>query len=279
MDAPVRINTVLFSAIVRLLRPIVRILLANGVSYDAFANLAKRTYVEIGMRDFAITGKKQSISRISILTGLTRKEVQKVLQNENPVEASTDEHYNRAARVIAGWIRDSDFTEANHRPISLPVDGAPVSFSELVRRYSGDMPARAVLDELLRVGAVERLDDQRIRLVARAYIPSKSGLDKIGILGADVADLIHTIDHNLEHGPTEPYFQRKVMYDNLPAEVLPEFRALTANRAQTLLERLDSWLAGHDRDVNPDINGTGRMRVGVGIYYFQEDLQASPEEK
>lgn len=279
MDAVVHVNTVLSSAIARLLRPIVRILLANGLSYDAFADIAKRTYVEIGMREFAIAGKKQSISRISILTGLSRKEVQRVLQDQTPLEATTNEHYNRAARVIAGWIRDSDFTEANRQPKALPVDGAPASFSELVRRYSGDMPARAVLDELLRVGAVERLGDQRIQLVARAYVPRKSGLDKLGILGTDVADLIHTIDHNLELGPTEPYFQRKVMYDNLPSEALPEFRALTADRAQELLEHLDTWLAGRDRDVNPDINGTGRMRAGVGIYYFQEDLQASPVEK
>ena len=278
MDASVRVTNVLASAIVRLLRPLVRILLANGMSFDAFASLAKRTFVEVGMRDFAIAGKKQSISRISILTGLTRKEVQRVLQDHTPLEDSTGEHYNRAARVISGWIRDADFTEASRRPKILSIDNGSASFSALVRRYSGDMPARAVLDELLRVGAAERLDDQRVRLLVRSYVPRTSGLDKVGILGTDVADLIQTIDHNLEHGTNEPYFQRKVMYDNLPVEVLPELRAQNAARAQELLEQLDSFFAGHDRDVSSDVKGTGRARAGVGIYYFEENLQAGPQE-
>ena len=59
-------------------------------------------------------------------------------------------------------------------------------------------------------------------------------------------------------------------YDNLPAEVLPEFRKLSAKRAQELLEKLDRWLAERDRDVTPSVKGTGRNRAGLGIYYFEE---------
>jgi len=85
--------------------------------------------------------------------------------------------------------------------------------------------------------------------------------------------LISTIDHNLQAdgSPDEiPLFQRKVLYDNLPAEVLPEFRALSAESSQKLLEKLDAWLAERDRDNNPEIEGTGRHVAGIGIYYFEE---------
>jgi len=115
--------------------------------------------------------------------------------------------------------------------------------------------------------------------LSRAYIPRTSDLDKLDILGADVADLITTIDHNLQAGSNDPRFQRKVMYDNVPAESIPAFRALSAAQAQTLLERMDEWLSQHDRDLNSSVKGTGRMRAGIGIYYFEENLEQLPEEK
>lgn len=268
------LHQVLVSAVARLLRPLVRVLLANGLPFGAFMDLAKRAYVEVALNEFGIPGKKQTISRVSVLTGLTRKEVQRLLQDAS-LDESVDEGYNRAARVVSGWVRDPEFTDSFGEPLLLPVEGVITSFSALVRRYSGDMPARAVLDELVRVGAIERLHDGRLRLLARAYVPRKSDVEKLGILGHDVADLISTIDHNLEHGATLPFFQRKVMYDNLPVEALEELRTLTAANGQQLLERLDKWLARQDRDVNPDVKGTGRMRAGIGIYYFEQDLQAT----
>jgi len=154
--------------------------------------------------------------------------------------------------------------------MDLAFEGDAACFGELVKIYSGDAPARAVLDELLRVGTVERTQDGKIRLLERSYIPKTGEIDKIGILGVDTADLITTIDHNI-HQPGDLFYQRKVCYDNLPAEALPGFRTLAADRAQGLLESLDSWLSERDRDFNPEVAGTGRMRAGVGIYYFQEN--------
>jgi hypothetical protein len=248
------------------------------MSFTAFSDLAKQVYVEVGMQEFEIPGKKQTISRVSILSGLSRKEVQRVVGQRGPANAETHARYNRAARVIAGWVRDRDFTDATGNPVALGQEDGSISFSQLVKRYSGDVPARAMLDELLRVGAVERLDDGRIRLLARAYIPRTSDLDKLEILGADVSDLIYTIDHNLQRGAADPLFQRKVMYDNLPAEAIGEFRALSTEQAQALLEKLDQWLSKHDRDVNSSVTGAGRMRAGIGIYYFEQDMEKQPEE-
>lgn len=256
----------------RLLRPLVRVLLRHAVPYGAFEDLAKRVYVETALADFAIPGKKPSISRASILTGLTRKDVQRLVAEPEDGSADVGERYNRAARVLTGWVRDPDFLDADGAPRALPGEGA-LSFGALVRRHSGDMPTRAVLDELLRVGAVRMRDDGLYEPVTRAYVPQQGTLDKLNILGSDVADLIDTIDHNLQHGADDPRFQRKVMYHSIRVQALPAFRKLSAAQAQALLEKLDRWLAANDTDPAPADNpGAERARVGLGIYYFEERL-------
>ena len=280
MDATVKYGQVLSWVVARVLTPLVRVLLRNGMSFNAFSDVARRVYVEVAMREFGIPGRKPTVSRVAILSGLTRKEVQRLLGEQGQGnESDAHETYNRAARVIAGWVRDKEFTDAAGNPLALSQAGGNAGFGLLVKRYSGDVPARAVLDELLRVGAVERLDDDRIRLLARAYIPRTSDLDKLDILGADVSDLIATIDHNMQRGADDPRFQRKVMYDNVPAESIAQFRALSATQAQALLEKMDEWLSQHDRDVNASVKGAGRMRAGIGIYYFEENLEQRSEDK
>ena len=157
------------------------------------------------------------------------------------------------------------------------MDGREKSFSELVKRFSGNVPYRAVLDELLNVGSVELLSEGSVRLLARAYIPKNYDSHKINILGTDVHHLLSTIDHNLHPDLTNPLFQRKVSYDNLPDEVLVKFHRLYAEEAQNLLERADKWLARHDRDATPLVKGTGRNLAGFGIFFFQKPY-SEPEK-
>lgn len=271
MDTQVTTAPTLATAVLRILRPLVRILLRNGVSFQTFMELAKHMYIEVAMQHLAIPGRRPSVSRAAVLTGLTRKEVQRVMTLPVPFDAESGERYNRAARVVSGWVRDANFLADDGEPRPLAVE-EPHGFAELVRRYGGDVPPRAVLDELLRVGAATLGRDGHVRLRARSYIPRTSDRDKIVILGTDVADLISTIDYNMRHGQADARFQRKVMYDNVPGEVIPKFRALSAGQGQALLEQLDQWLSQHDRDVQPSVDGSGRMRVGIGIYYFQENL-------
>ncbi len=258
------------AAVRRLLRPLVRILLRYGVPYGAFADIAKRVYVDVASDDFTIKGRKQTGSRVSIITGISRKEVKRVQELIEPNDAGAVDRYNRAARVISGWVRDGRFSDRG-RPAALPFEKGSASFADLVKTYSGDVPPRAILDELERVGAVTRLKDSRIKLTARAYVPTQGEIDKLGILGVDVADLIKCIDHNLEAAPEEAFFQRKVSYDNLPSESTEEIRAKAARLAQRALERLDELMARRDRDTNTDAAGTGRKRVSLGIYYYEED--------
>ncbi|MDD5435416.1 MAG: DUF6502 family protein [Nitrospira sp.] len=271
------IKETLLSSVLNILRPLMKILLRNGIPYGTFADLAKHVYVNVAMEECGLPNRKQSVSRVSVITGLTRKEVSRVKDMPAIDTSNTAERYNRAARVISGWVRDRRFTDNNGRPSDLHTEGEGATFSELVKLYSGDVPVRAVLDELLRVGIVERLDNGRVRLLNHAYIPHKESEDKLGILGIDVKDLISTIDHNLTTEPLHSFFQRKVSYDNLPEEVLPELHILSAKKGQALLEDIDRWLSQYDRDVNPAVNGTGRRRAGIGIYYFEENLTGEGE--
>jgi hypothetical protein len=140
-----------------------------------------------------------------------------------------------------------------------------------VKAHSGDVPARAVLDELLRVGAVERTADDKVHLIARGYIPVAGDEEKLEILGTDAACLIETIDHNLQAGPGKAFFQRKTMYDNLPDEAVEELRKDLAMRAEKFLEQADRRMAERDRDANPESMGTGRRRAGIGIFWFQDE--------
>jgi hypothetical protein len=273
------VRQVLSSSVQRLLRPLVRILLRNGIPFGTFMELAKWVYVDVAAKEFGIAHKKQTDSRISVITGLSRKEVKNVRQMADHDDLGAVERYNRAARVIRGWVRDRTFQDGWGKPALLPAEGEGATFSQLIKKYSGDVPARAVLDELLRVKAVERLKDGRLRLVERAYIPCAEESEKLSILGTDVALLIATIDHNLVCDPNEAFFQRKVAYNNLPAEAIPELRKMTKEHAQALLEYLDHWLAEQDRDSNKMVVGTGRKHAGVGIYFFEEDVEESKKNE
>ena len=268
-----QVKNALFSAVMKLLRPLVRILLRNGIPFKAFADLTKWVYVDVAMKEFGIPGKSQTDSRVSIITGLSRKEVNRQKKIERFSDSEAINRYNRAARVIRGWLNDDRFKDINGRPKSLPFDVGRVTFSDLVKNYSGDVPPRAVLDELLNIDAVKRRKNGRIDLRARAYIPSADGSALYSILGMDVAYLITTIDHNINSPDDKRIYQRKVSYDNVSVEASERIRHLSSEKAQHFLESMDGWLSKYDRDVNPDVNGSGRKMVGIGIYYFEKDME------
>lgn len=271
------INKFIAAAVVRLLRPLVRLLLRKQVPYGAFADLAKWVYVDVAFKEFNISTSKQSVSRVSVITGLTRKEVARLHKIVSPDDGVISHEYNRAVRVLNGWMYDPRFVTDKGQPAQLPIEGKN-SFFELVKHYSGDATPRAILDELVHTGAIEKTDDGQVRLNRRAYVPSESQEEIIHILGTDVGLLLQTIDHNLVEGKFNPWYQRKVAYNNLPRECLANFRALSSHKAQALLEEMNQYLSQHDRDANPQSEGTGRKHAGIGIYYFEENVSEENED-
>ena len=264
-------QNILNTAILKVLKPLVRIMLRNNIPFGAFSDLARRAYVEVATDDFTVEGRKQSNSRISTITGLSRKEVKRLQELEEEKDDALIQKYNRAARVVYGWVHDNRYQLAPEATKPLSFDGKDLSFSGLVKTYSGDVPPRAVLDELRRVGVVEIDKDELIHLVSRAYIPKDGVNEKIQYLGTDISGLINTMDRNIYQTELAPFFQRKVYYDNLPDEAVEDIKEMISKNGQKLLEQIDQKMANHDRDSNPDSAGTGRNAIGLGVYYFEDN--------
>lgn len=269
----------LHRALYRILRPMARLLLRNGIPFAEFAELVRRAYVDAALEDFSDNRKKPTDSRAAVMTGLTRKEVKKqreILAGEDDGSRGA-RHENRASRVVSGWVHDSAFQTGDGEPAELPFDG-PLSFSELVKRYSGDMTPRAVLEELERVGVVATEASGKLALRQRAYVPIGDSEEMLQIFGEDVSDLMATIDHNLvgSEADSQPFFQRTLVYNNIPPEVMARWRRYAAQQSQTMLEQLDKWLGPHDRDIagHGENKATGdAVRTGVGIFYFEDPVQ------
>lgn len=275
-----QVKNALFSAVIRVIRSLVRIFLRNGLPFGEFAELARWVYVDVAYKEFGIEGRKQTDSRVSIITGLSRKEVRRLRTMVQPTNKMATDRYNRAARVITGWRRDKMFHDQRGRPRVLAIESGTPSFNDLVKVYSGDVPARAILDELIQVKAVERMRNNRIRLVSKAYLPKGDPVKMHNILGIDVSLLIDTIDHNTRSDNNNYWIQRKVSYDNLPVEALAEIRKFSEKEGQRLLEKLDRKISEQDRDINSTIKGTGRKFAGVGLYYFEKDAhEFLPDEE
>ncbi len=272
------LQATLRAAVHKVLRPLVRLLIRNGVDCASFEEEVRCIYVRVAMSDFALGNRKPSVSRAATLTGLSRKEVSRLLSlpRDTDLEAAPMGAQNRAASVVSGWVRDTEFQDGTTQPRPLAMEDSAAGFPALVRRYGGDVPPRAVLDELIRVGAAELLPDGRARLTARSYLPARDDAAKIEILGTDVSYLLETIYHNLEHIGPDARYQRKVLYDAVPAEHVKTFKRLAAEQCQTLLESFDRELAQVDRSANPKVSGTGRHVVGIGMFYFEEDLSDDP---
>lgn len=262
-----------------LLYPLVRVMLRHGISFSEFAETARIVYVKVAMREFQIAGRKQTVSRVAVLTGLTRKEVLRLQRLSEVDEDVQVRPPHRVERVISGWVRDSDFLDVDGAPAILNATGDGITFEALVHRYSGDMTRRAVLDELTRTGIVESLDDGRVKLLKRAYIPDGSEVEKLPILGSDVRDLVLAIDHNLSAPPNKAWLQRTVAYDNLPEAYVQQLRQLVIQDGQQFLEKWDKELSQHDCDVKPSKGGGTRTRAAIGIYYLDESHSKYLEEQ
>jgi hypothetical protein len=266
-------------AILAILRPLLKVALRRGVAHGRFSDLAKEAYVDVARDHFSAPGRKPTASRISILTGLTRRDVARLVKGENEgAQESPRTRFNRAARVLGAWASDPKYLDGRGGPASLSYESeSGPSIIELVRDHGADVPPRAVLEELLAVGAVRRLKNGQYRPVQRSYIPQLGDEAKLEILGMDVADLISSIDHNLDPDLESPYYQRKVSYDNLPASYLPKLRALVEKEAQRLLEQLNRDMAKQDRDVQTPSKRkrstrADRSRAMIGVYFYQDKV-------
>lgn len=259
----------ILAAYQRLLRPLVRILIRNGVSFAEFSEIAKDVYVEVAERDFQLPDKNMTQGRIAILTGLTRKEVNRLITQRGSQHRDYASNLNRVTRILSGWHTDPQFTGPYGLPLDVPFDSPDNrSFSELVRRYTGDMPARAMLDELLRIGLVKESDNGRLKVLTRAYLPKSDEPESLDRLGNVVRNFVETQDFNrTEANPENRLFERQVVADaGIRAADLPRFQVYVRERGQFLLEELDDWLSKLEPIDHADSQTV--VNTGVGIYHY-----------
>lgn len=189
----------LVTLVSRSLRPVARIALQHCMSCLEFEEIARWVFVDLVLHDpaFALQGRnKQFKSRAAILTGLSRKEVMRLARQLPPGERDDFESRNRAARVLAGWFLPP-FADGKGLPRPLSLKDGSDSFERLVRTCGGDVPHRAILDELLNCGAVEKLDGGRVRLKSVSRLFARSPQEALDRAASSLDGMFGNIERQL----------------------------------------------------------------------------------
>ena len=257
----------LISAVRRLLRPFVRLLIAKGVGLAALTELLKEAYVDVALNEFPVDGKKQTDSRVSLLTGVHRKDVKRL--RERPTEKmAAPRSIGLGAQIVSRWLGSKTTTDKKGQPLPLPrkadSSGVP-SFDSLVSGISKDMRPRALLDEWLRLGVAHIDDDGRVVLNKFAFVPEKGFEEKAFYFGRNIHDHLAATAHNLlEEG--NPKLERSVHYTGLSDEsaaVLAQAAERTGMKALLEMNRLALELSEKDKGC-----ATSTRRINFGLYFF-----------
>lgn len=269
-------NAALVSALRRLLRPLLKLLLAKGVTYPFLANLLKEVYVEVATADFRITGKVQTDSRISLLTGVHRKDVRRLTRTSSA--ETTPPNISLGGRLIARWCGDPKYLDERGQPLALPRQSTTLgnaSFDHLVAAESTDIRARAVLDEWLRLGIVEQDPDNRIRLIASAFVPKKGSEEKAYFLGRNLHDHIAASAHNmLDQQP--PFLERSVYYAQLSPSAVAELSQMSERMGMEALLAINRRARELKSETRAEDPGP-RKRMTFGIYFFDATDETGSE--
>lgn len=257
------------------MKPIVRLLLKNGVGFREFSEICKLTYVEVASDDYGIRGRSTNMSRVAVMTGLSRKEVRKVRDALSAGTTSTSSQSRRPELVLSLWHTEPEYLDRRHRPKRIRFDGTGTTFCNLVTRVGGDIPPRAMLIELLRAGSVVE-EGEKLRAVSRSYIPEPHDPQAIVVAGHAIRDLASTIHHNLNCEDQEGrLLERHVYSERLPKLYRARFRKLARERGQLLLQDLSSWLAEREssRGEREELDqGASTPRIGLGVYFFDHSI-------
>lgn len=259
-----------FSRVLRgLLRPLVRTMIARGLTAPVIYSLLKRVFVEVAQDSFALDDKPLTDSRIAMLTGVHRKDIRTIRAEKDDGAAQSRRKSALLATVVGQWMSNPDFADPSGAPLPLPrhADGGP-DFDQLVQSVSKDVRPRTVLDELMRAGLVLEASDDVLVLQAQAVIGPSTPTDKETFFGSNVGDHLAAASENLL-SDAPPFFERAVFYNQMTPEAVDDLESAARTQAQTLLEDLNKQSATlHRRDK--DAAGP-RQRYRLGIYFYRED--------
>jgi hypothetical protein len=244
-----------------LLRPVAKFCLRRSIKIQDGIEMLKHAFIEVAREELERTGRLVSNSRLSVMTGLHRRDVVRLLLEGVVVT----ENAPLLLRVIGQWQESSELRLKSGEPRPLTFEGKNSEFVELVRSISKDLNPYTVLFELERVGAVVR-EESRLRLVTDVYVPSGNLKEGLGLLGRDVEDLLLAVEDNLFRSPSIPHLHIKTHYDNVILSAIPELRSWCLEQGAEFHARIRKKLAKYDKDLNPRLKseeGGGVVAVGT----------------
>lgn len=246
--------------------------MGGGIGIDELIHAAKRAYLCEAMRAVTRPDGRVNISRLSVTTGMTRKEVSALL-NESPKSKSSGikrSGQQRALRVLRGWLTDPKFQNRNGRPAELRYRGNDKSFALLVRLYGGDVTPKSVLRELERIEVVELSNEGALRLR-----PSRSrGNIEIHYKLSDLAKMFKDFAFAVTQsnpGADAPSFFAFRESDVTSERDAAHFMRRFARRAAAFLDDFQQWEVGRVTASSPSRDEQDRTRVGLGVYLLRSE--------
>jgi hypothetical protein len=243
---PDNVKTALSISLKRLLRPLVRIMLREGLTYSHFATIAKMAFLESGAKDFAGKGMKASISSVCALTGMSNDEISQVLLDQERFEAlDVLEVSNPFARVLHGWHNDRDYVGPYGFPVDLPFVGQPLSFTILAGRHAPGVSPDVILQELIRVNALTAVGANVWKPLKQEYIEPSLSQENLGRMASLVESLLSTLENNTRKARDgTDLFERTMIVDApLSSLQLLELQSYLKVFGGQFLHRVDAFAA------------------------------------
>jgi uncharacterized protein DUF6502 len=267
---PDNVKTTLSVSIKRLMRPLVKIMLREGMTYSHFAALAQMAFVECAAKDFARKGMKSPASSVCALTGMSPEQVRTVVREHEQFEASElFEIENPFARVLHGWHNDRDYVGPYGFPIDLPFDEGSRNFTVLAGRHAPGVLPETILLELRRVGAVTEVGANVWKPLKQEYIePSLSPIN-LKRMASLVESLLATLENNTSSTRTgTDLFERTVNVDSpLSMSQLLALQAYMKTVGAQFLQRADTF-AAVDLQEKMGTKPGERADINVGLECF-----------
>lgn len=260
----------LLAALARLLRPLVRLQIRAGVTFPLLADLLRGLYVDVARNDLLPDDRSRTDSRISVMTGIHRKELRR---QRSPEAESEPPAVTLNSQILALWLGAPDYTDAAGQPLPLPRGGPAPSFDSLVATVTRDVRPRAVLDDFLAQGTVTWDAAGHVQLKAAAFLPREGSDAQLFYFARNLHDHAAAATANVAATGTPPFLDRSVHYDRLGLEAAAEFEAVAREAAQRLLIEVNRRaLAIAERDEAAAAADPARptRRVNLGVYLYAE---------
>ena len=266
--------TVLLRATKRLLRPLVKLLIRNGIAFPVLADLLRTLFVEVALTDLLITRKEPTDSRVRLLSGVHRKEIRRLRLQEREPDA-VPPIVTLSSQLIARWVGTPSYLDTDGQPLPLPRVACPdapgISFDALVELVTTDVRPRAVLNDWIDQGVVTLDADGRVHLNMAAFIPRPGSTEQIFYFARNLHDHIAAAAANIAGVDPAPFVDRSVHYDGLDPQAAAVLEAAAREAAQRVLVKVNSVALGLVEGKTPDAGAPATLRVNFGVYVYVED--------